>query len=150
MDDHDYDELHYDEEPDDEERPRDVKIDEAKLAIMEIFEREPQRVFYSVQIETRLERDYFHWITNKGLRELASEGKIKFEPRHVGGTQRVHFYTHPTYRYFRREAKKLEGVVTQLYDPDFTRAVGHYCEMLLDSALARAPVFSSPCAARRK
>jgi hypothetical protein len=36
------------------------------------------------------------------------------------------------------EARKLEEYLTQLYEPDFTRAVGHYCEMLLDSALARA------------
>ncbi|MET5116378.1 hypothetical protein AAHH79_40265, partial [Burkholderia pseudomallei] len=56
----------------------------------------------------------------------------------ISGTQRVHFYTYPTYRYCRREAKRLEGVLTQLYDPDFTHAVGRNCEMLLDRALARA------------
>ncbi|BEH58736.1 hypothetical protein [Burkholderia pseudomallei] len=135
MDDYD---PYLDVEPDEEERPRDAKIDEAKLAILDVFEREPQRVFYSVQIETRLEREYFHWITNKGLSELAQERQLAFEPRMIAGTQRVHFYTYPTYRYFRREAKRLEGVLTQLYDPDFTHAVGRHCEMLLDSALARA------------
>ncbi|CFU07195.1 hypothetical protein [Burkholderia pseudomallei] len=130
MDDYD---PYLDVEPDEEERPRDAKIDEAKLAILDVFEREPQRVFYSVQIETRLEREYFHWITNKGLSELAQERQLAFEPRMIAGTQRVHFYTYPTYRYFRREAKRLEGVLTQLYDPDFTHAVGRHCEMLLVS-----------------
>jgi len=133
MDDH-----YYENETGEEERPRDVKVDEAKLAIMAIFDNEPKRVFYSVQIETRLERDFFHWITNKGLRELAAERKINFEPRRIGGTQLVHFYTHPSYRYYKIEARKLEEYLAQVYDPDFTRAVGHYCEMLLDSALARA------------
>jgi hypothetical protein len=132
MDDH-----HYEEESEQEARSRDPKIDEAKLAIMTIFDAEPKRVFYSVQIETRLERDFFHWITNKGLRELARERKIKLEPRAIGG-QRVHFYTRPGHRYYKMEARKLEEYLTQLYEPDFTRAVGHYCEMLLDSALARA------------
>jgi hypothetical protein len=55
MDDH-----HYEEESEQEARSRDPKIDEAKLAIMTIFDAEPKRVFYSVQIETRLERDFFH------------------------------------------------------------------------------------------
>lgn len=139
MEEHDYED-----ESEQETRPRDPKIDEAKLAIMKIFDAESQRVFYSVQIETRLEREYFHWITNKGLRELAREGKIKFEPRHIGGTQLVHFYFHPSYRYYKLEARKLEGYLAQLYDPDFTRAVGHYCEMLLDSALARAGFMPAP------
>ena len=31
---------YYENEPDEEERPRDVKIDEAKLAIMAIFDNE--------------------------------------------------------------------------------------------------------------
>lgn len=132
------DDYYYENEPDEEERPRDVKIDEAKLAIMAIFDNEPERVFYSVQIETLLERDYFHWITNKGLSELAQERKLAFDPRMIANTLKVHFYTHPGYRYFKREAKKLQSYLTQMYDPDFTHAVGRHCEMLLDSALARA------------
>lgn len=35
----------------DEERPRDTKVDEVKVAIADIFRTEPERVFYSVQIE---------------------------------------------------------------------------------------------------
>ena len=115
---------YYENEPDEKERPHDLKIGEAKLAIMAIFENEPKRVFYSVQVETRLERDFFHWITNKGLRELAQEGKVTFEPRRIAGTQLVHFYTHPGYRYSKLEVRKLEEYLAQIYDPDFTRAVG--------------------------
>ena len=125
-------------ESEEDQRPRDKKIDEAKEAIASVFAVEPSRVFYSVQIESRLERDYFHWITNKGLSELARERQLYCEPRLVSGTQRVHFYTHPSYRYPKREMKRLEDLLGEIYDPEFTHAVGRHCEMLLDSALARA------------
>jgi hypothetical protein len=69
MSDYDYES----EEP--EERPRDIKVDDVKLVIANIFLTEPERVLYSAQIETRLEREYFHWIRNKGLIELRHENK---------------------------------------------------------------------------
>jgi hypothetical protein len=125
-------------EPEEDERPRDVKIDAAKLVILDIFSNEPQRVFYSVQIETRLEREYFHWITNKGLAELRHELAVTMSPRQVPGAQTVHFYTHPTYRYPRREANRLEALLSEIHEPEFTHAIGAQCELLLDSALARA------------
>jgi len=120
-----------------EEYPRDEKIDEVKPQIMSrIFDKFPRKVFYSVQVETALERDYFHWITGKGLAELANEARLVRTPQHVVG-QFVNFYTHPGHRYFRREAKQLASLLARLYDPEFTQAIGSHCEMLFDSALAR-------------
>jgi hypothetical protein len=124
---------------DEEEEPsRDIKIDEAKIAITQIFNTEPSRVFYSVQIETRLERDFFHWITNKGLKELTDENNLTRITHDVPVNQRVNFYTHPRYRYPRRESANLVKTLTEIYDSEFTHAVGRHCEMLLDSAFARA------------
>jgi len=69
-----------------EEYPRDEKIDEVKPQIMSrIFDKFPRKVFYSVQVETALERDYFHWITGKGLAELANEARLVRTPQHVVG-----------------------------------------------------------------
>src|SRR3989442_3557686 len=58
-------------------QPRDTKIDEAKPRIMRIFEQYPKQVFCSTQIETMLEREFFHWITNKALEKLAAERQIQ-------------------------------------------------------------------------
>ena len=42
------------------EPPRDAVIDAALPRVMQVFEASPARVFYSTQIETQLEREFFH------------------------------------------------------------------------------------------
>ena len=58
------------------EPPRDAVIDAALPRVMQVFETSPARVFYSTQIETQLEREFFHWITNKALLELGNARRI--------------------------------------------------------------------------
>lgn len=128
----------YYEAEDEEEPKRDLKIDQAKVVIAEIFDSEPNRVFYSVQIETRLEREFFHWITNKALKELTEENVIARATQIIPVNQTVNFYRNRRYRYPNRETTQLIKTLTQIYNTDFTHAVGRHCEMLLDSAFARA------------
>ena len=59
--------------PVDQFRPRDPAIDKAIERLDTFFKDAPQRVFYSTQIETSLERDFFHWIVGKALLELATD-----------------------------------------------------------------------------
>ncbi|MDP2825622.1 MAG: hypothetical protein Q8O52_23425 [Sulfuritalea sp.] len=73
------------------DRPRDEAIDAAAPRILQIFNDAPSRVFYSTQIETQLEREIFHWITNKALLELANAGNIQRMPAVVQGKS-VNFY----------------------------------------------------------
>lgn len=118
-----------------EERPRDVKVDEVKQVLLkEIFLKEPQRVFYTTQLETRFEREFFHWITGKGLKELRQEGKICGEVT-LGGPN---IYWSVRNRYWRRGAKKLRALLRRLYHHDLLKALGQHCEMMFDSALARS------------
>lgn len=65
---------HYDEEEDvHQPRPRDVKIDEAKEVIInDLFNAEPEEVFYQRQVEILYEDVFFHWITTKALKELSA------------------------------------------------------------------------------
>lgn len=119
-----------------EERPRDQAIDAAAPRILKIFEDAPNRVFYSTQIETQLERDVFHWITNKALLELGNAGKIQRMPAVVQGKS-VNFYAHSKYRYWKREQKQLQVLLERIFDPEFTHAVGRHAEMMFDSALSR-------------
>lgn len=119
-----------------EERPRDEAIDAAAPRILQIFEASPSRVFYSTQIETQLERDVFHWITNKALLELGNAGKIQRMPAVVQGKS-VNFYAHPKYRYWKREQKQLQALLERIFDPEFTHAIGRHAEMMFDSALSR-------------
>src|SRR2546425_2847775 len=94
-------------EEEEEERPRDVAIDAASARVREFFAQSPRRLFYSTQIETSLEREYFHWITGKALLELSSAGEIQRIPENVQGNV-LNFYAHPSHRYFRRELTAMK------------------------------------------
>lgn len=121
---------------DEEERPRDPQLDKAIAAVVDIFDRSPARVFYSRQIETQLERQFFHWITNRALAELANAGQLQRMPTDVQG-QTVNFYANKRHRYSRREQRDLAELLGRIFDPDFTQAVGLHAEMMFDSALSR-------------
>jgi hypothetical protein len=52
------------------ERPRDPKVDEAKIVLARLFSEEAAEVYDLRQIAVRLEKTFFHWITGKALPEL--------------------------------------------------------------------------------
>lgn len=133
---------HWDEEPDYEEegeepeRPRDSKIDEAKAVILDRFFKEGENVYYARQIEIWLESVFFHWITARALSELKNEGKIQAIAEEVG-KNKVNFYCPKRYRYPRRQIRSIKELIAEFSDPEFTRAVGHHGEMLVESGFAR-------------
>src|SRR5688572_33313155 len=59
-----------------ESRPRDPQTDLAKADLLERIQAE-NRVFYVQQLQVLHERNYFHWITGRALRELIDEGRIQ-------------------------------------------------------------------------
>jgi hypothetical protein len=128
---HDYD---Y-EDPDG--RSRDVAIDSAIGRLLAFFEEFPQQLFYSTQIETRFEREFFHWIIGKGLLELANAGKIQRIPT-VVQEKTINFYAHLKHRYWRREQKEIIGLLERIFHPEFTHAVGRHGELMFDAALGRS------------
>lgn len=125
----------WEDEPQEPERVRDQEIDHASSSVQALFDAEQSRVFYSTEIETRLERTHFHWITAKALLELSRAGRIQTERRVVQGKQ-VNFYAHKKYRYYRRELEQKILFLTDIFDPEFTHAVGTTAELMFDSALA--------------
>lgn len=129
---HDYD---YDHE-EVEERPRDPAIDAAIGTLRAFFDASPQRLFYSTQIETFLEREFFHWITGKALLELAEAGKIQRAPIAVQ-QKLINFYAHLKHRYWKREQQEIAELLERIFDPEFTHAVGRHGELMFDAALGR-------------
>ena len=67
----------FDNYEEEEERPRDPAVDQAIERLRGFYEASPRRLFYSTQIETFLERAFFHWITGKALLELGNANEIK-------------------------------------------------------------------------
>lgn len=118
------------------EPPRDAVIDAALPRVLKVFEESPERVFYSTQLETQLEREFFHWITNKALLELGNAGRLQRMPEIVQ-KKSVNFYAHPKHRYWKREQARLQALLERIFNSDFTQAIGRHAEMMFDSALAR-------------
>lgn len=130
----DYDDFEsYEQE---EERPRDPVIDQAIERLRGFFDASPQRLFYSTQIETSLEREFFHWITGRALLELGNANEIKRVSLPLQG-QTVNFYANRRHRYMQRELKTMLDLLNRIYDPEFTHAVGRHGELMFDAALGR-------------
>jgi hypothetical protein len=131
----DYDEYLYGEdEP--VYRPRDAKVDKAKeILLSNYFPEKGTEVYYGRQLEIWLERQFFHWITKKALNELVKEDKINFSAEKAGH-HKAHFYYPRRHRYPRRQIKQTLDLIAEFSDPKFTRALGHYGELLADSGFA--------------
>lgn len=70
------------------ERPPDPQQVSAREVLEAFFEEHREGVFFSRQIEVQNEGRYFHWVTNRALRELVEDGLIRSETRtlNTGGS----------------------------------------------------------------
>ena len=108
----------------------------ARELLRGVFERNPQRVYFSRQLEVQNENRYFHWITNRAIRDLEAEGTILSERRNLisGGTIKVLW--HRSYRYYKRGAGKLVDLVTEYSASNIGAALGLQGEALVLEAFA--------------
>ena len=123
------------------QRDPDPKQISAEEELEQFFAENKDKVFYSRQIEIRYEGKYFHWITNRALRELVASGKVNVEERklEVGGRgNKIKIYFHPSNRYYKRAANKLVELVELYSSPSVAREVGRNGEMLTLEAFARS------------
>ena len=127
------------------ERRRDRRTDDAKAAVLELLEANPQRVFYGRQIEVLLERQFFHWITARGLNEAVLEGRIQSftsplmgEGPVTANMPLIRFFWSRRNRYWRRQAEAVRRLVREFSRPECGRALGHHGEQMFDAALPRA------------
>ncbi|HVM15341.1 MAG TPA: hypothetical protein VM287_13570 [Egibacteraceae bacterium] len=98
--------------------------EEAAIAALErFFDERRESVFFSRQLEVIHESDWFHWITNRALRDLIAADVIRSEVRELrtGGT--VNLMWHRSYRYFRREAARVVALIEEYADPNIGAAL---------------------------
>lgn len=57
----------------------DVREEAAVIALARLFDENRERVFFSRQLEVLFEGDYFHWVTNRAIRELVAAGTLRSE-----------------------------------------------------------------------
>jgi len=128
----DYGEF-YEEAP--EGPPRDKKVDEAKEALIEFFDKNSEDVFYMQQLEVFFEKPFFHWITSTAINELIKEGVLRVEERPLLGKTRVKFVFNKGYRYYKRQIKEKLEVIREYSDPIITEACGRQAEVLFFNSL---------------
>lgn len=133
----DYDDLYDD--LDDDEQPLDPKEEEARDYLRAFFESNKERVVFSRQLEVQLEHRYFHWITNRALRNLAfGEGLLRVEKRSLPRAGSLTLYWHKNFRYYKREANRVAGLVDEYANPDMSAAIGLHGETMVLTGFADA------------
>ncbi len=121
-----------------EERAPDPREREAVEELRAFFESHREQVFFSRQLEVQHEGDYFHWITNRALRELRGEGLILGETRPLSTGGSITLLWHRGYRFYRRSAAKLVALVEEYADPNIGGAVGLHGEFMVLEGFARS------------
>ncbi len=137
----DYEEIKEEEWP--EEWPRDAKVDEAKEALLEFFDRRPEEVFYVKQLEVFFEKEFFHWITGKAIGELREDKVIGSETMPLGKGTQVRFVFNRRHRYYRRQIKERVEIIKEYSDYRTAFACGRQAEVLFLIALAWQGVCST-------
>ena len=115
----------------------DAHQDAAAVELLAFFDRHRDKVFFSRQIEVMYEDRWFHWITNRALRDLISRGLIQNETRQIAGNRELHLMWHRSNRYYRREAARLVQLVDEYSDPNIGAALGLQGEALVLEGFAR-------------
>jgi hypothetical protein len=120
-----------------EERPPDATYEQAVEELRRFIEARREQVFFARQLEVLHERQFFHWITNRAVRHLLELGELRGERRDLrtGGT--IHLIWHRSFRYYRRFAGRLVGLVEEYADPNIGGALGLHGEALVLEGFAR-------------
>jgi len=117
--------------------PADEREVEARDHIREFFRENREQVFFSRQLEVLNEQVYFHWITNRAIRELEGEGAIKSEWRKLRTGASIKLLWHKGYRFYKRSARSLVSLVEEYSDPNIGAALGLHGETMVLEGFAR-------------
>lgn len=109
----------------------------ASKELIRFFNKNEERVFYSRQVEVIFEDKYFHWITNRSLRQLVEKGLINTAKEKLSYGSDINLYWNKRYRYYKRETKKLKALVEAYADPNICAALGLQGEALVLEGFAR-------------
>ena len=115
----------------------DVQI-EAREHYRKFFEANRHRVFFSRQLEVQNENEYFHWITNRAMRDLETLGVVKTEWRQLKTGTGIRLAWHRTYRFYKRSATQLVKLVEEYSDPNIGGSLGLHGETMVLEGFARS------------
>jgi hypothetical protein len=115
----------------------DPAVQELEPQLLALFETKPEQVYYESQLAVHFEKDYFHWVTTRALKDLRESNKIASELRDLTPQTSMRFYFNKRNRYWKRRAADIQKLVRLFSDQAFTSALGVQGELLTDSGLPR-------------
>jgi len=121
-----------------EMRKPDPKGIKARKELEGLFDRSKEEVFFSRQLEVWFEDKYYHWVTNRVIREIIASGHMLTEERNLKTGGWIHLLWHKNYRYYKRSAAKTVKIVEEYADPNIAGAIGLHGEMMVLEAFARS------------
>lgn len=109
---------------------------QAQQEIRDLYENNRESVFYIRQLQVKLEKKYYHWITNNAIIGIYKIGYLKDLriPKAKGTSTR--FFIHKSNRYARRTINRIEKIIEEYSQDHITRSCGHRAEDLFCKALA--------------
>jgi hypothetical protein len=127
----------YWDEPEPDPGRTDPRQEEAAAALIAFFEANREWVFFSRQLEVIHEGQWFHWITNRALRALATKEIIKVDVRRLATGGSVNLMWHRSYRYHQRQAAQVVQLLESYSDPNIGAALGLHGESMVLEGFAR-------------
>jgi hypothetical protein len=118
-------------------KPKDTEEEKVRARLFTHFEDNPESVFYSRQLEVMFEGEFFHWVTNRALRRLVDEGRIRTETRQLSTGSGIKLLWHRNYRFYRRSAEEVFRLVDRYTAAASDGALGMQGEHLVLAAFAR-------------
>jgi hypothetical protein len=126
----------YEEAEDYEEYTPDHYFEEAQEEIKGLYEENRESVFYLRQLQVKLEKKYFHWVTNNALLGLIKIGYLKdYRIEREKGTS-TRYFIHHSNRYAVRAIRRIEEVINEYSQDNITRGCGYRAEDLFCKALS--------------
>jgi hypothetical protein len=120
-----------------EERPPDPVEAQAREHLFRFFDEHRGQVFFSRQLEVQNENRFFHWVTNRAVRDLRASGVLAGETRQLANGGEITLLWHRSFRYYRRAANSLMSLVEEYADPNIGGALGLHGEALVLEGFAR-------------
>ncbi len=127
-------------------RPKKIPYEEIKEDIKSFFkdpdhwvykygtpsECNPDFPYYKRQIGVLFEDKYFHWTTNRIIDELVKENFLTEVRVKLSTGSEAIFVVRKGVRYYKRNLKKIVGLIEWYSDPKINEARGKWCEHLAE------------------
>jgi hypothetical protein len=109
---------------------------QAQKEIRGLYEADRETVFYIRQVQIKLEKKFYHWITNNAIIGLYKIGFLKDLrlPKEKGMSTR--YFIHRANRYAKRTINGMEKIIEEYSQDHITRSCGYRAEELFCNALA--------------